>query len=125
LDDEGNSIVPNNPVRFETCVGNLEQEWTIEPNGTIQLNKQNYCLDTSGESTAIGTPVVLNPCSASDTTQQWTVGLNLELVNTGATAADGQSICLDDPGFNAADGQTMQIYLCNGGNNQAWWLPTV
>jgi hypothetical protein len=31
--------------------------------------------------------------------------------------------CLDDPGFNTADGIQLEIYTCNGGTNQQWKLP--
>jgi len=31
--------------------------------------------------------------------------------------------CLDDPGANTANGVQMQIFSCNGGNNQRWWVP--
>jgi non-reducing end alpha-L-arabinofuranosidase len=34
-------------------------------------------------------------------------------------------MCLDDPDFATGNGTQMQIYACNGGSNQAWWLPTV
>jgi hypothetical protein len=33
-------------------------------------------------------------------------------------------MCLDDPGFATGDGTRMQIWSCNSGDNQAWWLPT-
>ncbi len=68
--------------------------------------------------------MVLNPCSSSST-QQWTVGTNYELVNTGATALNHTPYCLDDPASNTVNGTQLTLYSCNGGGNQAWRLPTV
>lgn len=31
--------------------------------------------------------------------------------------------CLDDPGFDTADGTQLDIYTCNGGASQEWALP--
>ena len=31
--------------------------------------------------------------------------------------------CLDDPGYNTADGTQLIIYACNGGANQKWVVP--
>lgn len=41
----------------------------------------------------------------------------------GSLVNKASGLCLDDPNFNTANGTQMQIYSCNGGNNQRWWLP--
>ncbi len=101
------------------CIGNAEQKWTMESDGTIQID--GHCLD-SANVTPGPSLVVLNPCDGLSS-QQWSVGSNHELVNTGATTVNATPYCLDDPGFNATNGTQLGIYSCNGGNNQAWRLP--
>ena len=64
----------------------------------------------------MGTLTVLNTCNSSGT-QVWTPGPNGSLVN------QASGLCLDDPGSNTANGVQMQIFTCNGGGNQHWWLP--
>jgi hypothetical protein len=34
-------------------------------------------------------------------------------------------LCLDDPGSATGNGTQLQIWSCNGGNNQAWRLPGI
>jgi Ricin-type beta-trefoil lectin domain/Domain of unknown function (DUF5122) beta-propeller len=117
LDDTNNSTATGNKVQLWTCRGDVEQQWTMEAGGTIQING-NFCLDSSGGATAQGTPVVLDPCNGG-TSQTWTPGANDSLVQKAS------GLCLDDPGSDTSNGEQMQIYSCNGGNNQAWRLPTV
>ncbi|MGD0069856.1 MAG: RICIN domain-containing protein, partial [Streptosporangiaceae bacterium] len=31
--------------------------------------------------------------------------------------------CLDDPGFNTANGTQLDLWTCNGGSNQQWTAP--
>jgi hypothetical protein len=121
LDDAHNSVAAGNAVQLEQCTGDTEQRWTIEPSGTIQIDG-NYCLDSSDSAQTGSVPVALNPCNGT-ASQDWTVGTNFELVNTGATSLNGTPYCLDDPAFNSANGTNVQLYSCNGGNNQAWRLP--
>ncbi len=49
--------------------------------------------------------------------QTWTRGTNDSLIQ------QSTGMCLDDNGGNTANGTAMQIWTCNGGNNQAWRLP--
>jgi Ricin-type beta-trefoil lectin domain len=122
LDDAGDSTATGNKVQAETCKGDPEQNWTVEASGQIRINT-SYCLDTSGGGTASGTSVVLDPCSKSSLTQQWTPGPDNELVNQGASAANSTPYCLEAPAVS--NGTQMEIAACDGGNNQAWQLPTV
>jgi Ricin-type beta-trefoil lectin domain len=123
LDDASNSTATGNKVQIWTCRGDTEQNWTAQANGTITIDG-NYCLDTSGGAAAAGTPVVLDPCSGA-ATQTWAPGSDNELVNQGATTANGTPYCLADPGSATGDGTQMEIAACDGGSNQAWRLPAV
>jgi len=69
--------------------------------------------------------VVLDPCTGA-ATQQWTVGANYELVNTGVEAVNGGTpYCLVDPGSATVNGTQMQISACASGDNYAWRLPAL
>jgi hypothetical protein len=115
VDGAGNSSNAGNPVQLSTCANSNEQNWTIEPDGTIQLN--GLCLDTAGGGTAAGTLVVLDTCASATSSQQWTQGAGNTVVNT----ASGR--CLDDPGASTTNGTQLQIWDCNGSIQQVWPLP--
>jgi hypothetical protein len=116
LDDANASTATGNKVQLWTCRGDSEQDWSIEPGGTIQLGTASYCLDTAGGGTSQGTQVVLDPCNGSSS-QIWTPGAGDSLVQ------QASGLCLDDPGSATGNGEQMQIWSCNGGNNQAWRIP--
>ena len=103
------------PVELWTCLGFSTENWTTGLDQTIRIN--GLCLDTTGGTTS-GTLTVLNTCNGS-ASQVWTPGAHHSLVN------QASNLCLDDPGSNTNDGEQMQIWFCNGGPNQAWWLPAV
>ncbi|HEV2450329.1 MAG TPA: ricin-type beta-trefoil lectin domain protein [Streptosporangiaceae bacterium] len=109
------STQPGNPVQLSTCLDNDEQNWTIEPDGTIQNN--GLCLDTQNQGTTSGTPVVASPCSPGTTSQQWLPGTG----NTLANQASG--LCLDDPGASTTSGAQLDIATCDGSIQQSWPLP--
>ncbi len=126
LDDTSDSTTAGTKIELQTCVGGAEQRWTVEGNGTIQVN--GHCLD-SATTTKKGTvPVVLNPCNGN-ASQQWTVASSYELRNTGATTLNGTPYCLVDPGGNPTNGTQLQISACtttkSGQNEESFRLPAV
>jgi Ricin-type beta-trefoil lectin domain len=116
IDDAGNSTTPGSPVDLITCTNDNEQNWTIDPDQTIEVN--GLCLDTQGEATASGTPLVVNTCDpSSDATQQWQQGAGNTVVNVGS------GLCLDDPGASMTSGTALDVATCNGSAEQVWPLP--
>ena len=113
-DDAGNSSAPGATVQLTTCQNDPEQNWTVEPGGTIQIN--GLCLDTQGGGTAPGTAVVLGTCAGSGT-QSWAQGAGGSLVN------QGSGLCLDDPGESTTNNTALQIATCDGSIEQSWPLP--
>ena len=101
------------PVVISDCNASPEQNWTIEPGGTIQANGK--CLDVYRDEKANKAPVELWTCTGG-ANQQWQAS-NGTLVNP----ASGK--CLDDPAFNTTNGTQLEIYTCDGGLNQQWKLP--
>jgi hypothetical protein len=114
VDDAGDSIIPGTTVDFATCDNAPEQNWTVESDGSIEVN--GLCLDTAGEAITTGTDAVLNTCGTS-ATQVWTQGAGNTLVNSAA------SLCLTDPGSSTTSGTILTITACGTTSNQVWPLP--
>ncbi|MGH3400609.1 MAG: ricin-type beta-trefoil lectin domain protein, partial [Streptosporangiaceae bacterium] len=108
-------------VTLAYCDNAPEQNWSEAAGHMLKVN--GLCLGTAGGGPALGTEVVLAACKSGSTTQEWTQGAGNALISTGASSADGQQVCLDDPGSNAAPGANLDIAACTGGSNQAWPLP--
>jgi hypothetical protein len=115
VDDATDSSAAGNPVQLSTCENTGEQNWTVEPDGEIQIN--GLCLDTADGATAAGALTVINPCDG-DGSQVWTQGLGNALVN------EASGLCLADPNESVTNGTQLQIQPCDGGIEQSWPLPT-
>lgn len=113
VDDSADSSVNDTPVVVEDCNGAPEQNWIIEPDGTIRINGK--CIDIYRDEKTNNAPVELYNCTGG-ANQQWHAS-NGTLVNP----VSGK--CLDDPGFNVTDGTQLGIYACDGDSNQQWQLP--
>jgi hypothetical protein len=117
-----------------TAVGTIFQQWytstgtaqefTLVPDGanwriamTADLTKCVDLVGSGNSGTGNGTRLALNTCTAGDASQQFTISADAP---TGAfffkNIASGR--CLDENGGNTAAGQPMQLWDCNGGNNQ-------
>lgn len=114
LDLTSDNNTDGTAVDIYTCNGTNGQQWTEEPNGTIQA--AGKCLDVTGGGTANGTLVDLYACNGTGA-QVWQPQSNGSLVNP----QSGK--CLDDTGFSTTPGTQVQIWSCSGGANQAWSLP--
>jgi hypothetical protein len=119
VDDAGDATTAGSPVELSTCANDPEQNWSLVK-GTVQIN--GLCLGPSG--TSLGSPVQLGTCQSGSTSQQWTAGTGNVLVNSAATSANGQQVCLDDPGSSTTNGTQLDIQACDGGQNQTWPLPS-
>ena len=113
VDDNGDSATNGTHVQMYQCNGSAAQAWTLETNGTIEINGK--CMDITGASTANGALIEEWTCNGG-ANQQW-LPVNGTLVNP----VSGK--CLDDPAFNKANGTQLDLWTCNGGSNQQWSLP--
>ncbi|MCW7942027.1 lipoprotein [Streptomyces hygroscopicus] len=114
VDDRNSAKTDGNPVQIYACNGTGAQQWTVEPNGTLQV--LGGCLDVTDSGTADRTPVQWYECNGTRA-QQWHVGARNSLANP----PSGK--CLDDPGSATAWGTQLQLYTCNGTSAQSWALP--
>ncbi|HEV2637963.1 MAG TPA: ricin-type beta-trefoil lectin domain protein [Actinocrinis sp.] len=114
VDNDAQSTANLNPIQVWGCNGSVAQAWTVESNGTLQV--QGKCLDNYAQGTANGNKVDLYDCNGT-AAQVWQAQSNGTLVNP----ASGK--CLDDPGYSTTPGTQLEIWDCNAGANQIWKLP--
>jgi hypothetical protein len=114
VDDTGDSSANANKIQIWGCAGNPNQHWTIEADGTIQINGK--CLVTDKDGTSNGTLIYLYTCTG-DTGQQWTEQSDGTLVNTRS------GTCLQDPYASTTNGTQLQIWTCGGAIQERWNLP--
>ncbi len=113
VDDNALSTADGTKIQMWDCNGGANQQWTVEPNGTLQV--YGKCMDITGANYSNGTLIELWTCNGG-ANQQWQA-TNGTLVNP----ASGK--CLDDPNFNTANGTQLDLWTCNGGSNQHWTIP--
>jgi hypothetical protein len=113
VDDSAFSTADGNKIQMWDCTGGVNQQWTVEPDGTLQV--YGKCLDITGANYGNGTLIELWTCNGG-ANQQWQAS-NGTLVNP----ASGK--CLDDPNSNTANGTQLILWTCNGGANQQWRVP--
>jgi ricin-type beta-trefoil lectin protein len=117
LDDTNGGTSPGNPIQIYQCLtgsGGTDQQWTVAPDGTLQIF--GSCMATVKNGITNGTAVGLYGCTG-DTNQRWTQTSAGTLVNT----LSGK--CLDDPSASTKNGTQLQIWSCNGDPQQNWVLP--
>jgi beta-glucosidase len=114
LDVTSDNNTNGTAVDVYTCNGTNGQQWTEEPNGTVQADGK--CLDVTGGGTANGTLVDLNACNGTGA-QVWQPQPDGALLNPQSNA------CLDDTGLSTTPGTQVQIWSCTGGANQSWLPP--
>jgi hypothetical protein len=113
LDDRSASTAEYNPIQVYTCNGTGAQQWTVEPNNTLEV--LGMCLDVDAAGTANGTLVDLYTCNGT-AAQVW------EPQPDGALLNPNSGKCLDDTGYGGS-GTQVQIWSCSGNGNQSWRLP--
>jgi hypothetical protein len=111
----------NNVAQLFTCHAGPNQSWTYEVTGEIR-GINNLCLEASSAqihtwpNLAPGQPrrasVRVAACNGS-VHQKWSVteAGQLRMFN---------DMCLDIPNGTSVNGRELQIYPCNGGQNQRW-----
>lgn len=92
---------------------NVEMYW---------IHTTTWAMNVQGAGGA-GSPIIL--------WNGWLGSANSEWIATPRTAYNGlfgyeiaavynPSLCLDDPGFSTTNGRQMDVWSCNGGDNQTW-----
>jgi glucosylceramidase len=115
LDVTGGGAADGAAADLYTCNGTSAQQWTVDPNGTVQA--MSKCLDITGGGTANGTLVDLYTCNGTGA-QVW------QPQSGGALYNPQSGKCLDDTSASTTPGARLQIWSCTGAANQHWTLPT-
>jgi glucosylceramidase len=115
LDVTGGGAADGTAADLYTCNGTSAQQWTVDPNGTVQA--MSKCLDITGGGTANGTLVDLYTCNGTGA-QVW------QPQSGGALYNPQSGKCLDDTSASTTPGARLQIWSCTGAANQHWTLPT-
>ena len=115
LDVAGGNATAGTAVDEYTCNGSTAQQWTVDPNGTVQA--MDGCLDVVSGGTADGTKVDLYTCNGTGA-QVW------QHQSDGALYNPQSGKCLDDTNWATSPGTQLQIWDCSGNANQVWTLPT-
>jgi glucosylceramidase len=115
LDVAGGNATAGTAADEYTCNGSTAQQWTVDPNGTVQA--MDGCLDVVSGGTADGTKVDLYTCNGTGA-QVW------QHQSDGALYNPQSGKCLDDTNWATSPGTQLQIWDCSGNANQVWTLPT-
>jgi hypothetical protein len=108
----GSSTTNGTQVDIETCSGASNQEFTLQPDGTVTVYG-NKCLDAYQQGKSAGTIVDIYTCNGGSN-QRW------ELHPDGSLTNSESGLCLDVVGQKTASGSLVDLWTCNGGGNQLW-----
>ncbi len=103
------------PVTLRGCTATPQQNWTIEPDGTVRAGGD--CLSLNRGHTSYGTTVRLAGCNRS-ATQRWQLAggpVGVQLVSPVA------GLCLADPGDRIRAGTQLALGGCVAGDPGVWW----
>lgn len=115
LDDQGGLTTDGNPIVLATCHGSVEQQWTLQTDGTIR--NQGHCLAVQHAGTTSTTPVWLYTCDGGPA-QLWSVQANHTIVNPHS------GLCLADSNGSTSENNPIWVYTCDAGPAQLWTVPT-
>jgi Ricin-type beta-trefoil lectin domain len=117
MDNTNNKPANGNNIQIYQCqFADASQNWTLEANGTLQI--QGKCADIANYGTTPGSLIQLYTCESlpGATNQQWQARANGQIVNPAS------GLCLDNPGGTQNTIQ-LQIDDCSAGNPAQTWLP--
>jgi len=126
LDDAGAKTTTGNPIEVYTTNGTGAQNWSASTSGVVPAGYYNfategaYCLTASG--TASGSAVVLD--GSGSMRRHHGAGLGSSQVGLQLHLPSRQQHS-QLPGCarrRDASGTVVQVYTCNGGNNEEWEL---
>jgi len=124
LDDTNWSTAQSTQMQIWQCTGGANQDWTLEPNRTIQNDYSVKCLDVSANSSSNPPiPAIQYDCNSSDPGQPYTLKWTLfPGLPPGYEIVNDHGMCLDVHGDWAYNGNTVDWYPCNRTGAQDWYL---
>jgi hypothetical protein len=119
LDDPNQSTQPGTAMQIFACNTTTAQVWYFGPasgQDIIRNTGNGLCLQTTGGTADIGTPVVQEPCDGS-AAQNWIRMFHGDGTQQIINQATGD--CLDARG-GATNGTPVQQWTCNTISNEKW-----
>jgi hypothetical protein len=114
VDDSDGSARNGTPVVIWHCNGSRQQDWTIEPDGTVRINGKCMGIPNGGKGN--WAEVELWTCG-NGASERWRATTSATLVNLKSHK------CLAYPRSHVHDGTRLRMQFCNGRANQQWKLP--
>lgn len=102
LTDTAAATTNGNKIQLWTCNGANQQKWSVAKDGTLRV--LGKCLNVTGRLTVSGTKVDLWSCLSGDSSQQWQVRPDGEIVGVAS------GMCLASPG--SSNGTWLEIQTC-------------
>jgi len=127
LDNRGNVNANKNTVDLYDCIGSPAQQWRVRYPNALENPSTGKCLDDPDSTTTDTTQLDIYTCNQS-AAQQWTLPyptpastgqITSGVPAPGATTPGGE--CLDNLRGFTTDGNTIDIWSCNGGAGSQLW----
>ncbi|MEW1872565.1 RICIN domain-containing protein [Streptomyces caelestis] len=99
------------PLQIWGCSGAAQQTWRFMGDGTVR--SMGLCMDVAWGATGNGAVIQLARCSGHPA-QQFRLNSSHDLVNPQADK------CVDVREQQVANGSRLQLWDCNGQDNQKW-----
>ncbi|WP_329023199.1 RICIN domain-containing protein [Streptomyces sp. NBC_01423] len=99
------------PLQIADCTGKNWQKWDFRPDGTIR--SMGLCMDVAWGSHDNGAVIQIAWCSGNPA-QQFVLSADHDLVNPQANK------CVDVKNAQTGGGARLQLWDCNGRDNQKW-----
>lgn len=116
VDDNAGSTNDGSAIQLYTCNGGPAQQWSPASDGSVRV--LTGCLSPQNSGLINGTPIEYHSCNGTPS-QVWIPNANGTLYNP----ASGR--CLDLPGWNAVNGNRLQLWDCHSGASQQWIIPSL
>ena len=123
LDVQGGSTVDGANIQLYACHGGDNQQWSYHPHTQHIKSLDGKCLDVEDASGADGSNIQLYTCDGNaDQKWEWTLpperpepdsAHHYRIVGLGDK-------CLDVLDGDTSNGANVQLYDCNGNENQSW-----
>ena len=126
LDNRGNVNANKNTVDLYDCIGSPAQQWRPRYPDALENPATGKCLDDPGSSTTDTTQLDIYTCNQT-AAQQWALPYPTPTstgeIISGVTAPSTQptGICLDNLRGFTTDGNTVDIWACNGSSGSQLW----
>ncbi|KAJ3210894.1 hypothetical protein HDU82_007223 [Entophlyctis luteolus] len=131
LDVNGQSLVNGTALDQYTCNSGANQQFQVlqleDGVNTYVLVARNshMCVGLNASTSTSGVLVVQVVCDFQDTTQQWQFTEVSGVSNTFTVGSVFAGKCLDVVGYSTANLAGIDLWDCNGGQNQQWKLVSI